>query len=297
MFRLILTMLISIAFCSNVLSAGIYRHDVSEEEYLKFAKEQQFEPVGQFIYKDEIQGSCVLIGNRCVLTAAHVMIESDYINDTVVTKESTTIYYNPVNNREMDAKFLKVKFGELTFNAKKITMHSTYMDEKSNEHFDIALIELEKPVMLIKPAKLNKKFDEAGSDVAGCGFGASGPADKPELVNFYDKKIAGQNVIDTVWGDKYNGKASLLVMDFDHPVRTDCNRYGSNIPKDLEYNTTGGDSGGGLFRKSNGYWELIGISSGSGTEMERLEKMGYYGHLGEWIRVSAFYDWIIENMK
>lgn len=88
---------------------------------------------------------------------------------------------------------------------------------------------------------------------------------------------------------------TLLTWDFDHPTRDDCNRMGSAKPMPLEYKENGGDSGGGIFRKTNMRWELIGIVTGgpkAGVEVDRLLKTGYYGHISQHTRFSVFANWI-----
>jgi secreted trypsin-like serine protease len=72
---------------------------------------------------------------------------------------------------------------------------------------------------------------------------------------------------------------------------------GSATPLPLEFIVGAGDSGGGLFKKTKTGWKLIGITSGSGTEVERLMKTGYYGHIMRWTRVSVFEPWIKINIE
>ncbi|MBK8644872.1 MAG: hypothetical protein IPN15_22450 [Saprospiraceae bacterium] len=93
--------------------------------------------------------------------------------------------------------------------------------------------------------------------------------------------MPGENVIDSIGGQIYLDRESLLICDFDHPTRNDCNKIGSPVPRPLEYICSGGDSGGGLFRNKNNAWELIGICSGSGVDINQLMKSGYYGHTME----------------
>ena len=139
--------------------------------------------------------------------------------------------------------------------------------------------------------------DELHAHVTGVGFGVSGKADKPESVVPLSKKIGGQNVIDSIAGYAYIGHPTLLMCDFDHPVNAACNRMGSANPRPLEYITGGGDSGGGLFRESDGEWELVGICSGADTDIETLLSTGYYGQTMTWTRVSVFDNWISANTQ
>jgi len=71
---------------------------------------------------------------------------------------------------------------------------------------------------------------------------------------------------------------------------------GSSTPRNLEYMVNGGDSGGGLFMNNYNGWELVGICSGGGMELQQFQKTGYYGHILQWTRVSVYKDWI-ENCK
>ncbi|MGQ2982831.1 hypothetical protein [Flavobacterium sp.] len=108
--------------------------------------------------------------------------------------------------------------------------------------------------------------------------------------------IAGENTIDSLGGKKVNGHYAQLYADFDHPTRSDCNMMGSSKPLPLEYTVAGGDSGGGLFPKNKGKWELIGICSGSEINIDKLMKVGYYGQSMNWVRVSVFEKWIRDPM-
>ena len=277
--------------------SGIIRHDVDEKAYLELAKKPQFDCVGQ-VFVDTIgSGSCVLISDRFALSAAHGFIDFDTRPDTLSLNGHTIVSYVSYNERLTDISNLSLKFKEYKVKVRNVWIHPNYLDSLTKGSCDIAILELEKPIKEIVPAKLNNAFNELNSNVVGVGFGASGPADRPDLVKMHNKKIAGENVVDSIGGLTYLGLKTLLICDFDHPTRTDCNRIGSPVPRPLEYIVSGGDSGGGLFRLNNGKWELIGICSGTGTEVERLIKTGYYGQLMEWTRVSPFVNWINEHRK
>jgi secreted trypsin-like serine protease len=277
--------------------SGIIRHDVNEKAYLQLALQKQFDCVG-LVYKNRTAlGSCVLISDRFVLSAAHVFIDSETRPDTIKFKSQTIVYYVPYNIRVTNVSDLFLKIKGKKVKVKNLWLHPHYLDSLTEGSCDIALLELDKPIKNITPTILNTKFDELNSDVVGVGFGASGPADKPELVDDHNKKIAGENVIDSLGGELYMGKETLLFADFDHQIRTDCNKLGSPTPRPLEYICTGGDSGGGLFRKKENMWQLIGICSGSRIDTIQLMKSGYYGLIMEWTRVSVFNNWIEKHVK
>lgn len=278
-------------------TSGIIRHDVDENEYFELAAEKQFDCVGQ-IFKDTLaRGSCVLISDRFVLSAAHVFIDSDTRPDTMEFNGQTVVVSKQFNHRVTDVNKLYLIFEEQKLKVKSLILHPNYLDSLTKGSCDIALIELEQPLKGVSPAKINTAFDEINYNVIGVGYGASGPANKPELIKAYIKKIAGENVVDSIAGQEYLGFKTLLVCDFDHPDRTDCNKIGSPIPRPLEYIGSGGDSGGGLFRENDQKWELIGIYSSSSIDFDQFKKTGYYGQLMEWTRVSPFTEWIAQQIK
>jgi hypothetical protein len=277
--------------------SGIIRHDVDEKEYLKFAAEKQFDCVGQIFKDTSSGGSCVLISDRFALSAAHVFIDTDTRTDTTEINGQIITVFTPYNERVTDVNKLTLVFNGQKVKAKRIFIHPDYLDSLTKGSCDIALIELEQPLKGISPAKLNDAFDELNSNVVGVGFGASGSADRPDLVDLLNKKIAGENVVDSIGGPELSGNGTILLCDFDHPTRDDCNKMGSSVPRPLEYISTGGDSGGGLFRKNGDDWELIGICSGAGIDFAQFMKTYYYGQIMEWTRVAAFTPWIDEHTK
>jgi len=280
-----------------LLTSGIIRDDVAENKYTKLAKAKQFEAVGQIYLDTAAQGSCVLINERFVLSAAHVFIHSDFKTDTIEMGGQTIIYNMPVNQSVVDFKRLSVVIGGKTFKVKNLILHPLYLDTATMGLCDLALLELEVACKNISPAPINKQYDELNAMVVGVGFGVSGMASKPETVAVFNKKIAGQNVIDSIDGFEYLGESTLLMCDFDHPNLPNCNKMGSAVPMPLEYISGGGDSGGGLFRQKNKKWELVGICHGVSTDIQQLLSTGYYGQTMSWTRVSAFQNWITDNSK
>jgi len=281
-----------------LLTSGIIRHDISESKYQELANQKQFNCVGQvFIGRDSIvRGSCVLISNKYVLSAAHVFMNSESIADSSLI-EHGVISFNQMNEKVYPAFLITVVLNGQKIKAKTITIHPSFLDSLTKGNCDLALVELEQSFTNTSPAKLNHDFNEINANVVGVGFGVSGPADSPDKVTPQNKKIAGENVIDSIGGYIYSGKETMLLCDFDHPNRNDCNKMGSPTPRPLEYIAGGGDSGGALFRKVGKKWNLIGICSGSGIELGQFMKSFYYGQVMEWTRVSAFTGWIETNMK
>lgn len=265
-------------FVFSTAFAGIYRHDRDLKLYTSLASEKQFDCVGH-IYNGKHSGaSCILIGERTVLSAAHCFHDKHLRPDTV--------YF---------------EFNGVKYAAKKITWHEQYSALNSND-YDIAFIELQQRVINAVPAKLCTTYNELHSDVTGVGYGYINKADKPDKEDEEPVwgKMAGENVIDSIGGPLVDGKASVLVADFDAPKGCkyygQCNKMGSSLPKELEYDTNGGDSGGGLFRKGKEGWELVGIVSGGGIDGEQFLKTWYYGQVSVWTRVSAFQKWINKSL-
>lgn len=93
--RIILT-LFFVLLISNTYS-GVFRHDVSRKKYLELAKQPQFACVG-LILKDQLypQGSCVAIGGRYLLSAAHCFIDHDFRKDTVVIDGKQWVVNQPI---------------------------------------------------------------------------------------------------------------------------------------------------------------------------------------------------------
>ncbi|MAX79954.1 MAG: hypothetical protein CL843_07245 [Crocinitomicaceae bacterium] len=283
-----------------ITTSGIIRHDVPDEAYIKFAQQPQFDCAGLVTtpqQKDEDGGgSCVLISKKYVLTAAHIFIESDTKSDTIEYNGMPMVVYTPINKHVAEVSKFNFIFDNVPYKAKRVTLHPMYLD--SNGNYDIALVELQKPVKDIDFPKLNTAFNELNSKVVGVGFGAFCRANLPGELSSDHLKIAGENIIDSIGGYTINNQAAMLYFDFDHPTDTTCcNKMGSPIPETLEYITAGGDSGCGLFRQKNEEWELIGICSGGGVNVDQLIKSGYYGQIASFTRVSTFYNWIQQEMK
>lgn len=299
------------------VAAGVYRHDVPKKSYTDLAAKAQFDCVGQVLSFDKekmkqsgamtilqngenivLQGSCVLIGDRYVLSAAHVFMEVEYREDTMTINGHQAIIHNQVRSWAGKPAGYYFRFRGKYYQGSSITIFPGYTDPGSKERFDLAVVTLAEPVKDVIPATLGTATDELHARAVGVGYGASGIASKPEDVNAIGEKIAGENMIDELAGNVYKGNLSLMKCDFDRPVKEmDCNKCGDGKPLPLEYVSTGGDSGGGLFRQNNDKWELIGILSGGGTDIDQLLRTGYYGQTMLWTRVSLFYDWIMEQMN
>jgi hypothetical protein len=278
--------------------SGIIRHDVPVQEYLKLGKQKQFDCVGEAGY-----GSCVLISEKYVLSAAHCFVDFDTKPDTVDTlldgKKMRFVEYIPYNNRATDFSKVYATFNGRKFKVKRGIIYPGYLDSlaRGTDCCDLALLELKQAVTFIKPARIGCTFDELHSDVTGVGYGASCRADQPESLkleyNGHRLKIAGESVVDSVGGPEFENHESLLFCWFVAPN----DKTGRHVARPLEYTCSGGDSGGGLFRQEGNGWELIGICAGGGASLQQLLKTGYYGSRMRWTRLSPFISWITAEMK
>jgi hypothetical protein len=205
--------------------------------------------------------------------------------------------YTQLNRRPGEASKYKFRFNRRRYEAKSITIFPSYLDSNDKRLGDLALIELTEAVTNTSPAVLNKTFNELGDTFTAVGFGVSGIASLPEEVDRYHTKLAGQNIIDTLTGGSHGQHPTLLGYDFDKPGDTQYNLYGNSLPLPLEHICGGGDSGGGMFRETANGWELIGICTGSSTDVGIMMKTGYYGQSATYTRVSVFYDWIRKGMN
>lgn len=279
--------------------AGIYRHDIPAEKYRELARQQAFDCVGEVFEgnSEEVHGSCVLIGPKYVLSAAHCFLISDNVVDTqYVIKGQKITTYKQVNTRAGTAHEYAFRFNGKRYTGKRLVIFPGYLADIQKGFGDLVLIELEDTVTGIIPANINRNFDEMNIIATGVGYGVSGRGNKPEEVEPRKEKIAGQNIIDSIGGEARNGQWTKLMADFDHPSKSKWNKMGNAKPCELEYAVGGGDSGGPLFRQATGGWELIGICSGGGVSMDELLSRGYYSQVSEWTRVSVFYDWIEETL-
>ncbi|TAL69750.1 MAG: trypsin-like serine protease [Bacteroidetes bacterium] len=297
--------------------AIIYRHDKDSSDYLKLAQEEQFNCVGRMFKiinesdtTDKWESrhakgdtlkpwcSCELISEQYVLSAAHCFTNLIKKDTTYIMDDGTKIdSYIVLGENQLPSSKFRFDLDGRLLEADTIILHSKYfsLDVKGQwNNYDVAIIKLKEPVTKIKIPKLNKNANEVGRKAVGVGWGYYGGAYDKELN--YGKKLAGENMIDTIWNFR-DGLPGTLVYDFDSPTDSNCNKTGDSKPLNLEFSTIAGDSGGGLFIEKKGQWLLAGVSPSAGINIEQFRKTGYYCHSSYWVRISTILDWINQSIK
>lgn len=297
MFGLLSFLLCAVGLSQMPMPYGVTRHDVDQQRYADLAAQPQFDCVGMVVDDTSLIGSGTLIAPRYVLTAAHIFIVSEDVPDTTYHNGAMIVGYRSVRERVMGPTEVSFVINGHRVGVASINIHPGYLATETKGSFDIAVVELMDTMPGVKPAIINTSNIAQGLQVVGVGFGASGIANDPATVGQYRRKVAGENVVDSIGGPLHNGTASELLCDFDHPTDPSANRLGSARALDLEYICSGGDSGGGLFSKSAGGWTLVGVCQGAAFDVDRFVKYGYYGQLMMWTRVSAFTGWIAASTQ
>lgn len=239
-----------IYFLIPITEPIVGRHDVSDAKYLALG-EQYGSTVGRF------SGGCgTLIRPTWVVTAAHVA-DADWFEDW------------------MD-------IGGNRYAIKRKIIHPEFRMDGGIQH-DIALIELDEPVLDVEPARLYTGSAEVGKEIWFAGTGWAGTGDHGMAdghINRDRQMRAAQNRASGI-RDEY------IEFIFDSPDS------GEALP--FEGISGPGDSGGPALLYEEGTPLLMGVSShqlGQGPD----GITGTYGVREYYTRVSAYADWILETI-
>lgn len=272
--------------------AGARRHDRSDARYLALGRDAAFSSVGAIRTAERHLGSVVLIAPEWVLTAAHVVS---------TRTDGRTVPFVPES--------VIVSFGSAHVPVAQIVVHPDYWpssvpesaDVLARKGIDVAMLRLATPVHDVPPAVLAPLDPAARTPAVFVGFGTSGTGQSvvtaPEPAG---TRRAGTNIIDQVGGHVGERRipSFLLVADFDAPGMPELNRTGDDTPTDLEYMPVGGDSGGGVFVRSDDAWHLAGlVATGSMNINGGDERKGIYGSLAYATSVAVIRPWIERLME
>ncbi len=241
----------------------IIRHDIEPNFY--YISSEEFPAVIQVNSHQEgektfCNGMGMLIHSEWILTAAHVA-------------------------GELSTSSHSISVGQQLYSVKQIVIHPDWKDARriKNIKHDIALIQLESPVITVLPLSLYSKNDEVGQTVTFVGRGDYG--------NGLEGVLGADNRLRKAHNRIEEADPQWLVFRFDEPPRA----------LELEGISGPGDSGGPALIKTEGGYFIAGISSAQSSEAEynkekfwrlKRRKEGIYGVWEYYTRVSKYLDWI-----
>lgn len=179
---LILLLGILLILLSPTINAGTINPSVPDSKYLEYGKKHEcvFQVktlIGKTDKDQEIIGSgcCVLIAPDIMITAAHVVYDTQKISVIVPNADNVTVDYI----------FIPVAYKE---------------DAEANRFsmYDVAICHLSKPISIDFYPELYQKTDEVGKVCSMAGFGRTGSF-RSSTRKSDNKKRAGSNIIDKIF--------------------------------------------------------------------------------------------------
>ena len=229
----------------------IMRHDVDENRYLEVAKGNLSVVTfyGNYKGKEIVEGTGALLAKDWVVTAAHV-----------------------ANYLLIDGR---VRFQDSNYQVKNIIKHPQWKDQQFP--YDIALVQLQSPVLNAKPVTLYEKQDELNKTLMFIGRGDFGNG-KSGVVGADDNLRAAQNIVTETDGQ-------WIRFKFDKSKHA--------LP--LEGVSGPGDSGGPALLEVDKTVYILGVSSWQNAEPTEWQE-GKYGVIENYSRISFFKEWIKKTL-
>jgi hypothetical protein len=266
---------------SFFLISGVIPKAGDKDKHEAFANQKKFDCVGQILVNGNAIGSCVLIADRWVITAAHNLEDEEISTVSIVLLGRT-------------------------YAIEKHFIHPKYQ----RKDIDLALIKLEEQVSNCAPAKLYIGTNELEKHCEIVGWGVYGTAYE-STIDTNATKLGGTNVIEQIGGKIERLGISVdrhtILTDFESAELSQSNSISTMQPTKLEFSTNGGDSGGGLFIEDGGELFLAGIIKSTFfvfkmkidsekkifyVDKQDFQKNGLFGSIDEFTRTSTNAKWI-----
>lgn len=166
--------IILLCFLYSPTIAGTIDPDVPESKYIEYGKKYQCVLPIVGIYNDKennfFRGSCVVIDDSHILTAAHVV--------------SNSVAQHVIFNSEL-------------YTCKKVIIHKDFKTSETG-YYDIAVAKLDKKINLEFYPKLYSEKNELGKKCSMAGYGYGGNFTTGSIARHDNVRRAGTNIIDEI---------------------------------------------------------------------------------------------------